>query len=115
MCAGGAGVVGCVSTRECVRVFPSPQGTATFHRLARKRPQANAVSYGERVYFQHNALQLVKLSDEVMTLRGKLQLFLQNVASIFKVLDGNIFSAHALSRPSLTTTKQQRKISQDIF
>lgn len=77
--AGGAGVVGCVSARECVCVFPSPQGTATFRRLARNRPQANTVSYGGRVYFQNSAVQLSQISDEVITLSGKLELFLQDV------------------------------------
>lgn len=77
-------------------MFPSPQGTATFPRLARNRPQANGVSCGEGVYFQHNAVQLIKLSDKVITLSGKLKLFLQNVAFIFKVLGGNIFSVDAL-------------------
>lgn len=51
----------------------------------------------EGVYFQHNAVPLIKLSDEVITLSGKLKLFPQNVALIFKVLGGNIFSVRALS------------------
>lgn len=50
----------------CACAFPSPQGTATLHRHARNRPQANAVPYGERDYLQHNAIQLIKLSDEVV-------------------------------------------------
>lgn len=51
----------------------------------------------EGVYFQHNAVPLIILSDEVITLSGKLKLFPQNVALIFKVLGGNIFSVRALS------------------
>ena len=77
-------------------VCPSPQGTATFHRLARNHPQANAVSYRDRVYFENNAVKLDKLSDEVITLSGKLKLFLQN-AEFLKFWVKIFFRIHKLS------------------
>lgn len=81
----------CVCVNISVCVFPSPQGTATLHRDARKRPQANAVPYGERDYLQHSAVQLIKLSDEVVTLSEKLESFPQNVVLFFKVWLGKYF------------------------
>lgn len=71
-----------VWVQESVCVFPSPQGTATFHRHARIRPQANAVSYGESI---SSTMQFKSLNSQMKlsVLVGNLNCFCKNEPLFF--------------------------------